>query len=95
MNKINTFYNNNTRIIVNYIHIVKYTVFEKVNNILDNDDSILLIRIGLNNLNYYDGGNLVFNNIITQIDCGSMLVFLNNNEYKHNDILSISTDLSQ
>lgn len=89
LNKINTYYNNNTSVIINYIHIVKYTVFEKVNDIVENDESILQIRIALNDeyINY-DGGNLIFNNMVTKIEKGSMLVFLNNDEYIQNDIIS-------
>ena len=89
MNKINTYYNNNTSIVINYIHIVKYTVFDKVNDIVENDDSILQIRIALNDeYTHYDGGKLIFNNMVTKIEKGSMLVFLNNDEYTHYDILS-------
>lgn len=89
LNKINTYYNNNTSVIINYIHIVKYTVFEKVNDMVENDESILQIRIALNDeyINY-DGGNLIFNNMVTKIEKGSMLVFLNNDEYIQNDIIS-------
>ena len=90
LNKINTYYNNNnTSIVINYIHIVKYTVFDKVNDIVENDDSILQIRIALNDEHtHYDGGKLIFNNMVTKMEKGSMLVFLNNNEYTHYDILS-------
>jgi hypothetical protein len=90
LDQINRYYNNNTSIVINYVHIVKYTVFEKVNNIVEDDDSILQIRIGLNHEHSnYDGGKLVFNNMVTQIKKGSMLVFSNNNnDYTHNDILS-------
>ena len=88
LNEINTFYNNKTRVIINYINIVKYTVFEKVNTELDDDTSILQIRIALNEYSNYDGGNITFNTMNTHLERGSMLVFLNNTDYTHNDILS-------
>ena len=88
LNEINTFYNNKTRVIINYINIVKYTVFEKVNTEMDDDTSILQIRIALNEYSNYDGGNITFNTMNTHLERGSMLVFLNNTDYTHNDILS-------
>lgn len=88
LNEINTFYNNKTRVIINYINIVKYTVFEKVNTEMDDDTSILQIRIALNDNSNYDGGNITFNTMNTDLERGSMLVFLNNTDYTHNDILS-------
>ena len=88
LNQINTFYNNKTRIVINYINIVKYTVFEKVNTEMEDDVSILQIRIALNHNNNYDGGNMTFNTMNTDLEKGSMLVFLNNTDYTHNDILS-------
>jgi len=88
LNEINTFYNNKTRVIINYINIVKYTVFDKVNIEMDDDTSILQIRIALNEYSNYDGGNITFNTMNTHLERGSMLVFLNNTDYTHNDILS-------
>ena len=94
LNEINTFYNNKNRVIINYINIVKYNVFEKVNTEMENDTSILQIRIALNENSNYDGGSITFNTMNTMntmnthLEKGSMLVFLNNTDYTHNDILS-------